>query len=62
MQDKKPLFKRELVKLTGCPPYIVEYLYRCNRLPIVKHSIGPGYPIVFHADSIQIIKNHLSKR
>lgn len=24
MQDNKHLFKKDLVKLTGCPPYIVE--------------------------------------
>ncbi|MFC1527956.1 hypothetical protein ACFL5D_04380 [Candidatus Neomarinimicrobiota bacterium] len=62
MKDKKRLFKRELVKLTGAPPYTIDYLYRCNRLPIIKESGGAGYPVIFHPDCIEIVKKHLNKR
>lgn len=61
MQNKKPLFKKQLVALTGTPPYTIDYLYRCNRLPTIKKSSGSGYPIIFHPDCIEIIKEHISK-
>ncbi|MFC1527539.1 hypothetical protein ACFL5D_02185 [Candidatus Neomarinimicrobiota bacterium] len=61
MQNKIPLYKRDLVSATGAPPYTIDYLYRCNRLPTIKESSGSGYPIVFHPDCIEIIKEHLQK-
>ncbi len=62
MQNEKPLYKKDLVRLTGCPPYTIDYLYRCNRLPVIKKSIGSGYPVVFHSDCIEILKAHSDKR
>lgn len=61
MKEKIPLFKKELVGLTGAPPYTIDYLYRCNRLPIIKESSGSGYPIIFHPDCVEIVKAHLRK-
>lgn len=61
MRDIKQLTKKQLVALTNAQPYTIDYLYRCNRLPIIKKSTGAGYPVVFHPDCIEIIKNHLHK-
>ena len=61
MHEKAPLYKRDLVKLTGAPPYTIDYLYRCNRLPIIKKSSGSGYPVIFHPDCIEIVKEHINK-
>ena len=61
MEDKKQLTKKRLVALTGAQPYTVDYLYRCNRLPVVKQSKGAGYPIIFHPDCVEIVKKHIRK-
>lgn len=62
MNEKKRLTKKQLVKITDCPPYIIDYLYRCNRLVILKESLGPGYPIVFGEGSIKVIRDHMAKQ
>lgn len=61
MRETKQLTKKQLVELTGAPPYTIDYLYRCNRLPIIKKSSGSGYPVIFHPDCIEIVKAHLRK-
>ena len=61
MQNKKQHTKKQVVALTGAQPNTIDYLYRCNRLPIIKKSSGAGYPIIFHPDCIEIIEKHLNK-
>lgn len=61
MQENKQLTKKQLIAQTGAPPYTIDYLYRCNRLPIIKESSGSGYPVIFHPDCIDIVKKHLNK-
>ena len=62
MLEKAEYTKKELQKMTGAPPYTIAYLNDCGRLPIIRESRGRGYSILYHADSIQIIKDHLDKR
>ncbi len=62
MQNAKYINKKQLVELTNAKPYTIDYLYRCNRLKVIKKSSGSGYPIIFHPDCIEIVKEHISKR
>ncbi|NQV37298.1 MAG: hypothetical protein HQ509_04725 [Candidatus Marinimicrobia bacterium] len=52
---------KDIAREAGCPPYIVRYLYTNNRLPVIKASRGAGYPVKFHPDAIQIVKDHVNK-
>lgn len=52
---------KTLTEKTGAPFYTIKYLHTCRRLPVIKESKGQGYPVQFHPDSIQIVKQHLSK-
>jgi hypothetical protein len=56
-----PLTNGELSKLTGTPYYVIQYLDRLGKLPKEKESTGKGDPSIFHPDSIQIVKNHVSR-
>jgi hypothetical protein len=62
MKVKETLTLKKLVEKTGAPPYTIKYLYQCQRLPIVRESSGPGYPIEFGHGAIQIILSHVSKQ
>ncbi len=62
MQNKKQgLTLKEVSKETGAPYYTIQYLSKCNRLPKLKESSGPGYPNLFHPDAVKIVKDHLAK-
>ncbi len=63
MQTKnKKLTLKKIAEQAGCEPYVVRYLLDCRRLKIVQESKGPGYPVLFHQDSIDIVKAHINKR
>ena len=59
--DLKALTRKELVEATSAKWWNIEYLYKRNRLPIVRASMGKGYPTLFHPASIQIVKAHLTR-
>ena len=61
MQKLERLTLKILTERTGAPFYIIRYLYLCRRLPILKDTKGRGNPIIFHPDSIEIVKDHLRK-
>ena len=61
MQKLERLTLKILTERTGAPFYIIRYLYLCPRLPILKDTEGRGNPIIFHPDSIEIVKDHLRK-
>lgn len=50
-----------LIEETGAAPHIITYLTRLGRLPVVRESRGPGYPRLYDAKAIQIIREHLEK-
>lgn len=56
------LTRRELVKATGCPPYLIAYYTQCEYLPLIKKSSGPGNPNVYHHDAIRVVKIRMTKR
>ena len=61
MQKSEQLTLKTLTESTGAPFYTIRYLYLCQRLPILKDTEGRGNPIIFHPDSIEIVKDHLRK-
>ena len=60
-QIVKQLTKRELVKATGCPPYLIAYYSQCGYLPLIKKSTGPGHPNIYHADAIAIVRQKMAE-
>lgn len=59
---KKFYTRKELRAITGAKGYVIDYLNDCNRLPVVKESIGKGFPRLYSPEAIPIIKEHLAKR
>lgn len=62
MSEEIGLTRKQLVNITGVMPYTIAYLNDCGRLPVIRSSLGPGYPTIFHSDSVKIIKKYLEKR
>ena len=60
--EKEGLTRKEIVKSTGCPPYLVAYYSACGYLPIIKQSSGPGNPVLYHPDAIPEIKRRMAQR
>ena len=58
---EKGLTRRQLVKATGCMPFLVDYCRACGYLPILRDSIGPGSPVFFHPDAIKVIKTRMAR-
>ena len=58
---KNNLTLSKLVKLTGAKPYQVKYLHSLGKLPTIRGSQGAGIPILYLPDSIQIVKDHISR-
>ena len=57
----KNLTLSQLVKFTGAKPYQVKYLHSLGKLPTIRGSQGAGIPILYLPDSIQIVKDHISR-
>jgi len=56
------LTSKELRQATGAPFYVIDYLRKLNRLPILFPSTGQGDATVFHPDSIKIVIKHLNRK
>lgn len=52
---------KTLVELTGAPPYIIKYLNSCRRLPVIQNSKGQGYPVIYSAKAVKVVKGHLER-
>ena len=61
MKELKTITKNQIRDLTKCPGYIIDYLYDCGRLPVVRSSKGRGYPRLYDTKAIEIVKEHLNK-
>ncbi len=57
----KAMTRQELIDATGVEWYVIEYLYRKQRLPTVRDSQGRGYPRLYHPDAVEIVKAHISR-
>ena len=56
------LSRKQLMQATDCPPYLIRYYCDCGYLPILRHSIGPGNPVLYHPDAIQIVQKRMNRR
>ena len=61
MNTHSSLTKKQIKETLGCPCYIIDYLYDCGRLPVVRSSKGRGYPRLYDTKAIEIVKDHLNK-
>lgn len=55
------LVLKDLVKTTGAPRHVIDYLVGLGRLPLLRESSGAGYPRIFHPDAVKIVQEHLAK-
>ena len=62
MDNKKYYTRRELKDITEAPGYLISYLKDCGRLPIILESRGRGFPILYHPDSVKVIRDHMRKQ
>ena len=62
MEAKTGLTVKELCEETGAPFYIIEYLRRLNRLPILFESTGKGDGTIFKPKAIEIVKKHINRK
>jgi len=51
--------RKELVKATGAPFYIISYLRDLGRLPIVKESSGRGNPNLYDPAAVDVVRDYL---
>ena len=58
---KQGLKQSDIVDKTGAPFYIVQYLHKCGRLPVIKKSSGRGKATLFDSESKEIVKRHISR-
>ena len=61
MNTHSSLTKKQIKETLGCPGYIIDYLYDCGRLPVVRASKGKGHPRLYAIKAIEIVKEHLNK-
>lgn len=52
---------KDIREKTGAPQYLIDYLLRCQRIPVLKKSPGRGFPTVYHPDAVQVVEEHLEK-
>ena len=55
------LYRRELIEKTGVAPHTIRYLFDLGRLPVIRGSCGPGIPLLFDPEAVEIINQHLAK-
>ena len=58
----KGLVLKDLVRRTGAPRHVIDYLVGLGRIPLLRESEGPGYARIFHPDAVQIIAAHMARR
>ena len=58
--NRMGLTRKDLVKATACPPYLIRYYAECGYLPVIKQSSGPGVPTIFHPDAVLVIKQRMA--
>lgn len=56
------LTRKEIIKATGCPPYLVTYYTTCGYLPVLHPSTGPGDPVIYHPDAVDVIQGRMARR
>ena len=62
LDARQGLVLKDLVKTTGAPRHVIDYLVGLGRLPLIRESSGPGYARIFHPDAVKIITEHMARR
>ena len=58
----KSLTQKDLSKITGCRPYLIRYYFECGYLPVERESTGPGDPVLYHPDAVEVIRERMARR
>lgn len=61
-KQPKGLTRKELVKATGIPPYLIAYYTQCGYLPVIKQSTGPGNPIIYHPNAVRVVQERRGEK
>jgi hypothetical protein len=60
--DRLDLLTRKIIiRRTGAPTWLVDYLKANNRLPLAKDSTGSGNPVIFKPEALDIVIAHLER-
>lgn len=60
--NARGLTRKQLAKAANCPPYLVDYYRECGYLPVLRHSPGPGTPVLFDPSAVSVIKKRQEKK
>ena len=61
MKNKNSYTRKELTHKTGAKYYQIDYLRNIDKLPVVARSPKRGVPILYHPDSIKIVREHIDR-
>ncbi len=53
--------RKEICRITGATINQIAYLRDLKVLPIVQQSAGPGFPVIYSEEAIDVVKQHLQK-
>ena len=62
MYKKNSYTRKELIHKTGAKYYVINYLRNIGKLPLIARSNRKGVPILYHPDSIKIVREHIDRR
>ena len=60
--EQEGLTRKEIVKATHCPPYLIAYYSACGYLPVLRPSTGPGVPVIFHQSAVEVVKERMAHK
>jgi len=61
MRRRRALTRGTLCRVTGAPPWTIDYLHRIGRLPVYRASEGTGHPVLYHPDAVRVVRDHLER-
>ena len=59
MKRAQGLTAKQIADITGVPFYIIQYLKKCNRLPLIKPSKGRGKPHLYDPKAVEVVLDHV---
>ena len=55
------LTRKQVAGKAQVPFYIVDYLHRLDRLPVIHESTGPGDPVRYAPKAVQLVRDHYQR-
>jgi hypothetical protein len=55
------LTRKAICKITGATINQIAYLRDLKVLPVVQQSAGPGFPVIYSEEAIDVVKQHIQK-